>query len=141
MKMLFSFITFLFISKNLNAQFINMGNLNEYGKGNFYAHVNKEADAKRLIIEKIKLNGLSPRKLEFYGGKSLYFATYYVNPLNTEFVYIINCLRTRNGWDVWFYYLENRYRYFYDVTETDGRYAVIYDPAILENKEVKPTNN
>jgi hypothetical protein len=141
MKMLFSFITFLFISKNLNAQYINMGNLKEYGKGNFYAHVNKEADAKRLIIEKIKLNGLSPRKLEFYGGKSLYFATYYVNPLNTEFVYIINCLRTRNGWDVWFYYLENRYRYFYDVTETDGRYAVIYDPAILENKEVTPTKN
>ncbi len=141
MKTLISFILLFIFSKNLSAQYVQMGNLNEFGKGNFYTHVKREVDAKRLIIEKIKLNGISPKKLEFYGGKSLYFASYYVNPLNTEFVYVINCLRTRNGWDIWFYYIENRYRYFYDVTEFDGRYPVVYDPAVLENRDITPTKN
>jgi hypothetical protein len=118
-----------------------MDNLNEYGKGNYFVHVSREVDAKRLIIEKIKLNGISPKKIEFYSGRSLYFASYYVNPLNTEFVYVINCLKTRNGWDIWFYYFENRYRYFYDVTEFDGRYPVIYDPAVLENRDITPTKD
>jgi hypothetical protein len=141
MKTLFSFISFLFLSINLSAQYIQMGNLNEFGKGNYYVHVKREIDAKRLIIEKLKLNEISPKKLEFYGGKSLYFASYYVNPLNTEFVYVINCLRTRNGWDIWFYYIENRYRYFYDITEFDGRYPVIYDPAVLESRDITPTKD
>ena len=137
-------LVFLFLivsSYNLKAQFINMGGLNEFGAGNYFAHVKREVDAKRIITEKIKLNGISSKKLEFHSGRNLYFSSYMVNPLNTEFVYMINCIRTRKGWDIWFYYIENRYRYFYDVTEVDGRFPVTYDPAILSNQDVKPTKD
>lgn len=124
-----------------NAQYINMSNLNEFGIGNYFAHVTREADAKRIITEKIKLNGFSTKKLEFNSGRNLFFSSYFVNPMNTEFVYVMNCIRVREGWDIWFYYIENRYRYFYDVTENNGRIAVIYDPAILANKDIAPTKD
>jgi hypothetical protein len=28
--------------------------------------------------------------------------------------------------------MENRYRYFYDITEDDGRISLIYDPGVID---------
>ena len=132
-------IALIFLVSNSSfSKYLNMGSLNEFGGGNYYVHVNSESDAKRIITEKVKLNGIPSRHLQFHKGSSLYFCSYHVNPLNNEYVYFITCLPTREGWDVWFYYIENRYRYFYDVNSGGNRIPVVYDPAILESRNETP---
>ena len=138
----FIVIFFILIASPFSySQFVKMDNLNEFGKGNYFAHVRFPEDAKRLITDKIRLNGMKATKDLFHENSNLFFLGYFVNPLNSEFVYVINCLKTRNGYDIWFYYIENRYRFFYDVIDNGQRVSVVYDPAILENQMVSPTKN
>lgn len=137
----FPVFLFMLFAQSLCAQYLNMGSLNEYGGGNYFVHVSSESAAKRIITEKVKLNGFPSKQLEFHSGSNLYFCSYHVNPINKEFVYFITCLRNRTGWDIYFYYIENRYRYFYDVNSGGSRIPEVYDPAILESRNITPTKN
>jgi hypothetical protein len=37
--------------------------------------------------------------------------------------------------------MENRYRYFYDITEGENRISLIYDPGVLDVSPNKDKNN
>ena len=128
---LFYFLGFLLLfTQQTQAQFIRMDGLKEIGAGNYFVHVDNEMDAKRIIVERIKWNEHPSKNLVFNKHENLYFYMYYVNPINTEYVYIIHALKQREGFDIYFIYMENRYRYFFDVIDNNVRTSIIYDPAI-----------
>ncbi len=128
---LFFFLGFLLLfTQQTQAQFIRMDGLQEIGAGNYFVHVDNEMDAKRIIVERIKWNEHPSKNLVFNKHENLYFYMYYVNPINTEYVYIIHALKQREGFDIYFIYMENRYRYFFDVIDNNVRTSIIYDPAI-----------
>ena len=128
---LFYFLGFLLLfTQQTQAQFIRMDGLQEIGAGNYFVHVDNEMDAKRIIVERIKWNEHPSKNLVFNKHENLYFYMYYVNPINTEYVYIIHALKQREGFDIYFIYMENRYRYFFDVIDNNVRTSIIYDPAI-----------
>lgn len=137
-KLLFFLGFFLLFTHQTQAQFIRMDGLQEIGAGNYFVHVDNELDAKRIIIERIKWNEHPSKNLVFNKHENLYFYMYFVNPINTEYVYIIHALKQRDGYDIYFIYMENRYRYFFDVIDNNVRTSLIYDPAIenstIENK-------
>ena len=74
------------------------------------------------------------KDLVFKKGANMPLYTYKVDPLNNEFVYVVMCLRDHTGWNISFQYMENRYRYFFDIMEDNQRVHVIYDPALAELK-------
>jgi hypothetical protein len=124
-----------------NAQWSVMQKYNEVGKGNFYLFANTEKDAKRIILETLNDNNFS-YEVTFNKGSNVFLTAAILDPLNNEYVYVIHSIkgryRDRTGYHILCYYMENRYRYFYDVTEGDGRISLIYDPAILNVKPTKP---
>lgn len=130
MRLLFFLGFFLLSMQQTQAQFIRMDGLQEIGAGNYFVHVDNEMDAKRIIVERIKWNEHPSKNLVFNKHENLYFYMYYVNPINTEYVYIIHALKQREGYDIYFIYMENRYRYFFDVIDNNVRTSIIYDPAI-----------
>lgn len=115
------------------AQWITMSRFEEFGKGNFYLFVQRESDAKRIILETLKDNNMDT-DFSFGKGTNLMLARSYIDPLNSEFVLIIHCVKSKqqnvNGYNIFCYYMENRYRYFYDIMENESRISLIYDPAI-----------
>jgi hypothetical protein len=135
-------LSLLILSSTIaRAQWTVMQKYSEYGKGNYYLFAATEKDAKRIILETLQDNKLSYDIL-FNKGSNLFLSTAIVAPLNSEYVYIIHCMKgryqDRPGYHIFCYYMENRYRYFYDVTEGDGRISLIYDPGVLNvspNKE------
>ena len=134
-------IAILLAARPAHAQWKVMNKYSEFGLGNFYMFVPRETDAKRIIQETMQDNGL-PYQLDFRKGKSLYLTSAFNDPLNNEYVYIVHSFKGRkndvNGYHIFCYYMENRYRYFYDIEEIDGRISVIHDPAVLN---VSPTQN
>jgi hypothetical protein len=123
------------------AQWTVMQKYSEYGKGNYHLFALTEKDAKRIILETLHDNNLSYDVI-FNKGSNLFLSTSILDPLNNEYVYIIHSMKgrylNRGGYDVFCYYMENRYRYFYDITEGDSRISLIYDPGVLNfspNKE------
>ena len=129
-KLLFILGFLLLFAQQTHAQFIRMDGLQEIGAGNYFVHVDNEMDAKRIIVERIKWNEHPSKNLVFNKHENLYFYMYFVNPINTEYVYIIHALKQRDGYDIYFIYMENRYRYFFDVIDNNVRTSLIYDPAI-----------
>ena len=115
------------------AQWITMSRFEEFGKGNFFLFVQRESDAKRIILETLKDNNMDT-DFSFGKGTNLILARSYIDPLNSEFVLVIHCVKSKqqnvNGYNIFCYYMENRYRYFYDITENESRISLIYDPAI-----------
>ena len=133
--MLLFLITILLAARTANAQWATMNKYTEFGKGNFYLFVPRETDAKRIIQETLQDNGLSYHA-DFRKGKNLFLSAAYNDPLNNEYVYVIHSFRGRKndvkGHHIFCYYMENRYRYFYDIEESNGRISVIHDPAVLD---------
>ena len=115
------------------AQWLTMQKFEEFGKGNFYLFVQRESDAKRIILETLKDNNMDT-DFSFGKGTNLILARSYIDPLNSEFVLVIHCVKSKqqnvNGYNIFCYYMENRYRYFYDITENESRISLIYDPAV-----------
>ena len=115
------------------AQWLTMQKFEEFGKGNFYLFVQRESDAKRIILETLKDNNMET-DFSFGKGTNLIRARSYIDPLNSEFVLVIHCVKSKqqnvNGYNIFCYYMENRYRYFYDITENESRISLIYDPAV-----------
>ena len=115
------------------AQWATMSKFEEFGKGNFFLFVQRESDAKRIILETLKDNNMDT-DFSFGKGTNLMLARSYIDPLNSEFVLVIHCVKSKqqnvNGYNIFCYYMENRYRYFYDITENESRISLIYDPAI-----------
>ena len=124
----------LFSSGLAFSQWDVMQKYNEVGKGNFYLFAKTEKDAKRIILETLQDNHFT-LDLVFHKGANIFLNTGIADPLNNEYVYIIHCIRGRNnnvpGYHILCYYMENRYRYFYDVADGDGRISLIYDPGVI----------
>lgn len=117
------------------AQWKNMSRFNDVGGSNFQLHVRNADDAFRLMSETLQKNNYCNEKdLVFKKGANMPLYTYKVDPLNNEFVYVVMCLRDHTGWNISFQYMENRYRYFFDIMEDNQRVHVIYDPALAELK-------
>ena len=115
------------------AQWLTMQKFEEFGMGNFFLFVQRESDAKRIILETLKDNNMDT-DFSFGKGTNLMLARSYIDPLNSEFVLVIHCVKSKqqnvNGYNIFCYYMENRYRYFYDITENESRISLIYDPAV-----------
>ena len=115
------------------AQWATMSKFEEFGKGNFFLFVQRESDAKRIILETLKDNNMDT-DFSFGKGTNLMLARSYIDPLNSEFVLVIHCVKSKqqnvNGYNIFCYYMENRYRYFYDIKENESRISLIYDPAV-----------
>ena len=124
----------LFSSGLAHAQWNVMQKYNEVGKGNYYLFARTEKDAKRIIMETLKDNHFKD-EMVFEKGSNIFFNTAMADPLNNEYVYIVHCIKGRNnnlqGYHILCYYMENRYRYFYDVADEDSRISLIYDPGVL----------
>ena len=124
-----------------NAQWNVMQKYNEVGRGNYYLFANTEKDAKRIILETLNDNNFS-YEVTFNKGSNVFLSTAILDPLNNEYVYVIHSIKgryqDRTGYHILCYYMENRYRYFYDVTEGEGRISLIYDPAVLNVNPTKP---
>lgn len=124
-----------------NAQWNVMQKYNEVGRGNYYLFANTEKDAKRIILETLNDNNFS-YEVTFNKGSNVFLTAAILDPLNNEYVYVIHSIKgryqDRTGYHILCYYMENRYRYFYDVTEGEGRISLIYDPAVLNVNPTKP---
>ena len=125
----------LFWSGLVHAQWDVMQKFNEVGKGNYYLFARTEKDAKRIILETLQDNHFK-YDIVFEKGSNIFFSTAIPDPLNNEYVYIIHCLKGRNsnlsGYHILCYYMENRYRYFYDVADEKSRVSLIYDPGVID---------
>jgi hypothetical protein len=124
----------LILSNYVHAQWSSMQRFEEFGIGNFYLFASREVDARRLIAETLNDNDMKGT-IDFHKGANLFVNTAIQDAQNSEYVYVIHCIRGQKngvpGYHIFCYYLENRYRYFYDITEPDGRISVIFDPTIL----------
>ncbi len=124
----------LVLSNYVQAQWSSMQRFEEFGIGNFYLFASREVDARRLIAETFNDNDMKGM-IDFHKGANLLLNVAVEDPQNSEFVYVVHCIRGQKngvpGYHIFCYYLENRYRYFYDITEPDGRISVIFDPTIL----------
>jgi CRISPR/Cas system-associated exonuclease Cas4 (RecB family) len=129
------------------GQWRNMKRFNSFGIVNYHTQVlnvkDAEKDAKRIITETISMNSnFDEKKVTFNKGKTLFVNEYMVDPLNYNYVYVIHAIKSnQNGFKVinlFFYYIENRLRYFYEIDNNDERVILQWDPAfvnILEDKE------
>ena len=128
---------FLISTRIATAQWDVMQNFNEVGKGNYYLFARTEKDAKRIIMETLQDNHFN-NEFVFQKGANLFFNAAILDPLNHEYVYIIHCIKGRTndypGYHIFCYYMENRYRYFFDVAEGDARVSLIYDPGVIDVK-------
>ncbi|MFM6934472.1 MAG: hypothetical protein ACKOXP_03450 [Flavobacteriales bacterium] len=127
-------MSLLFMSHMAQAQWRSMQRFEEFGIGNFYLFTVREVDAKRLIAETLNDNDIKG-SISFRKNSNLLFNFAIQDNQNSEYVYIIHCIRgVKNevpGYHIFCYYMENRYRYFYDVSDPDGRISLIFDPSIL----------
>jgi hypothetical protein len=137
-------LIFLLASASAHAQWSVMQKYSEFGKGNYYLFASTEKDARRIILETLQDNQLS-YDLVFNKGANLLLTTAVVDPLNSEYVYVIHSMKgqyyNKSGYHVFCYYMENRYRYFYDITEGENRISLIYEPGVLDVSPNKDKNN
>ena len=115
------------------AQWVTMQKFEEFGKGNHFLFVQRDTDLKRIILETLKDNKMNT-DFTFEKGSNLILSRAYLDPLNSEYVLVIHCVKAKHqevlGYNIFCYYMENRYRYFYDITENESRISLIYDPAV-----------
>lgn len=125
----------LVLTNVVQAQWSTMQRFEELGIGNFYLFTQREVDARRLIAETLNDNDMKG-SIDFHKGANLLLNLAVEDAQNSEYVYVVHCIRGNkngvSGYHIFCYYLENRYRYFYDVSESEGRISVIFDPTILD---------
>ena len=128
----FIILPFLFFS-----QWRNMSRFDQYGVVNYVYQVggtNRLKDAQRIILETIADNQIfDADKIKFNKGKVLLLNEAVVDPLNSNFVYVIHAINSSQDnqlvINLLFYYMENRLRYFYELNNQDEHVFVTYDPA------------
>ena len=130
----FIILPFLFFS-----QWRDMSRFNQYGVVNYVCQVgglNQLKDAQRIVFETISRNSVfDANKMKFNKGGVLLLDKFQVDPLNSNFVYVIHAINSSQNnqpvVNLFFYYIENRLRYFYELNSDGVLIRVKYDPAII----------
>ena len=141
----FSIILFAlccFIQGLAFGQWRNMSRFTSYGVVNYHTQVRGEKNAKRIIMETVSANSnFEPNEIAFNKDKNLFVNEYMVDPLNSNYVYVIHAIRGITGdfevVNLFFYYIENRLRYFYEIDDKDKRVVLMWDPAFNNLNEKK----
>lgn len=128
------FIIGLLLSSSISPlfaqyQFNLMEDFLEIGAGNYYAHLDKEAEVKKTVLAVLKANRFPSQDLVFNKGKNLYFAGYYINPSDDRFMYVVHAVRAREGYELYFLYCINTLTHHFEYTEGKDLYSLVYDPA------------
>lgn len=109
-------------------QFNLMEDYLEIGAGNYFIHLDKEAEVKKTVLSVLKANRFPSQDLVFNKGKNLYFAGYYVNPSDDRFMYVVHAVRAREGYDLYFLYCMNTLTHHFEYVEGKDLYILVYDP-------------
>lgn len=130
------FITFL-THFSVHAQWRNMNRFTSYGVVNYHTQVIDEKSAKRVILETISMNSnFDEKNITFNKGSNIYMNQSIVDPLNHNYVYVIHAIHSIQGdskaLNIFFYYIENRLRYFYEIDSGNERIFLKWDPAFVE---------
>lgn len=121
------------------AQWKNMSRFSCFGLVNYYAKVDVK-NAKRIFEEVLSMNAVfKNRNIEYNKSANICVNEYMVDPLNANYVYVIHAIKVDQGRAVnlFFYYIENRLRFFYEIDEGDKRVTLQWDPAFLDDKKDK----
>lgn len=102
----------------------------QLGAGNYFIHLDKEAEVKKTVTTVFKTHRFPTQELIFNKGKNLYFASYYVNPSDDRFVYIVHAVRAREGYDLYFLYCQNILTHHFEFVEGKDLHQLVYDPAV-----------
>ena len=76
------------------AQWVTMQKFEEFGKGNYFLFVQRETDLKRIILETLKDNKMNT-DFTFEKGSNLILSRAYLDPLNSEYVLVIHCVKAK----------------------------------------------
>jgi hypothetical protein len=132
MKTSILFVGFLWIiGSPLNAQYqfqIMENDFIQIGAGNYFIHLDKEAEVRKTVLSVIKSHRFPTNELLFNKGKNLYFAAYYVNPSDDRYMYVVHAKRAREGYDLYFLYCVNTLTHHFEYTEGKDLYELVYDP-------------
>ena len=109
-------------------QFNLMEDYLEIGAGNYFIHLDKEAEVKKTVLSVLKANRFPSQDLVFNKGKNLYFAGYYVNPSDDRFMYVVHAVRAREGYGLYFLYCINTLTHHFEYVEGKDLYNLVYDP-------------
>ena len=102
----------------------------QIGAGNYFIHVDKEAEVKKTVTAVFKAHRFPTQDLLYNKGKNLFFASYYVNPSDDRFVYIVHAVRGREGYDLYFLYCQNILTHHFEFVEGKDLHQLVYDPAV-----------
>lgn len=142
MKTNILFMGFLwFMGSPLSAQYqyqLMEDEFIEIGAGNYFIHLDKENDVKKTVLSVVKSHRFPTENLLFNKGKNLYFASYFVNPSDDRYMYVVHAKRAREGYDLYFLYCSNHLTHHFEFTEGKDLYSLKYDPE--ENKSQVMTN-
>ncbi len=105
----------------------------QIGAGNYFIHVDKEAEVKKTVTSVFKAHRFPTQVLLFNKDKNLFFASYYVNPSDDRFVYIVHAVRGREGYDLYFLYCQNILTHHFEFVEGKDLHQLVYDPAVNTN--------
>jgi hypothetical protein len=105
----------------------------QIGAGNYLIHVDKEAEVKKTVTSVFKAHRFPTQDLLFNKGKNLFFASYYVNPSDDRYVYIVHAVRGREGYDLYFLYCHNILTHHFEFVEGKDLHQLVYDPAVNTN--------
>jgi hypothetical protein len=105
----------------------------QIGAGNYFIHVDKEAEVKKTVTAVLKDHRFPTQELLFNKGKNLFFASYYVNPSDDRYVYIVHAVRGREGYDLYFLYCQNILTHHFEFVEGKDLHQLVYDPAVNTN--------
>ena len=124
------------------GQWRNMNRFNSYGVVNYHTQIRGEKNTKRIIMETVSANSnFDANEITFNKDKNLFVNEYMVDPLNSNYVYVIHAIRGITGdfevVNLFFYYIENRLRYFYEIDDKDKRVVLMWDPAFNNLNEKK----
>lgn len=127
---LFVLLVFFFQDGRAQYQYNLMEDYLQLGAGNYFVHVDKESEVKKIVQNTFKIHRFPFEELTFNKGKNLFFAAYYVNPSDDNFMYVVHALRGREGYDLYFLYCANTLTHHFEYTEGKDLYQLVYDPEI-----------
>lgn len=139
---IFLFALCCFIHGLAFGQWRNMSRFTSYGVVNYHTQVRGEKNAKRIIMETVSANSnFEANEIAFNKDKNLFVNEYMVDPLNHNYVYVIHAIRGITGdfeiVNLFFYYIENRLRYFYEIDDRKERVVLMWDPAFMNPEDEK----
>lgn len=126
-------LALLFGATTLKAQYqfqLMQDDFLQLGAGNYFVHLDKEAEVKKMVTAVFKAHRFPTQDLLYNKGKNLFFASYYVNPSDDRFVYIVHAVRGREGYDLYFLYCQNILTHHFEFVEGKDLHQLVYDPAV-----------